>query len=191
MAAPMNSSEYQNVVTAIRKCVAVKNGYSYTRHTPGKQLFSFSVYARHPAYRLEIVYDTSLYIVGYIIDNHGYKFRDNPAGNFTTEAGIRITNHSTLDVKNVYTDGFRSASQDINVIEIDRILKDLTKSLSPGNNVKFSHNDHQKLFVAFAEAVRFGDILRDIVRGVALTGLTTRLNWNARSSANDPSVAVA
>lgn len=185
----MNSTQYQNMITAIRRQVTVRDGHVYTRQQPGRQTFTFDLHTYVPDCDMEFVYDTSMYIIGYIIGNHGYRFQ-NVSANFSTEGGAAITGYSGLDVPNNYTDTFRNATQNISVLDLERILSDLRNALRPGDNVSFPRNSHQKLFVGFAEAVRFGDILRDILQDTPLNGLNNRLDWNARSSRNDPAVAV-
>ncbi len=192
----MNPIQYQNIISMIRIMLtdgiynAETSHFDYSRRkSNGEKIRSFNIHNYLPDFRLEIVYDTSsLYIIGYIIDNHGFRFR-NCTDAFRTESGAAITQYSTLDVGNDYTDAYRSKSHTISVDELNAILKKLS-GLKPGNNVQFDREKHQHMFVGFAEAVRFADILRDIVQGTSLVDLKTRLDWNKRSNASDKLVMV-
>jgi hypothetical protein len=184
----MDSAQYQKIISAIRERVTLRNGHTFRRQAPGP-ILAFNLQNHLPGLQLEIVYDTSLYILGYIVNNHGYRFR-NVQDAFTSESGIAVGQYSQLHVSNDYDADYRGRSHRITVWTLADALAALTH-LQPGNNVRFPPNSHQDIFVGFAEAVRFGDVLRDIVQQVTLTNLDTRLDWTVRlGNPADKAVAV-
>ncbi|WP_413991704.1 hypothetical protein ACMDCR_06310 [Labrys okinawensis] len=192
----MDSYQYQSILTHIRNKVARKvanNTYQKRPATQNTETYAVNLHTFLPERPIQIVYDRSFYINGYIVNNHGYRYFGLTTA-FRTEDNVPINNYTSFAARYEYRDGFRTSPQMITPDILNSILGRIGR-LTPGNNVRLGNEaadalDHQRMFVGFAEAVRFGDIISDIICERPLTQLQTRLDWQNRTNDGDGAVAV-
>jgi hypothetical protein len=162
----MKANAYKRLIRAARAalCQSTASGYK-PRAQPAYAWFTVT---SEGGCSVDIRYRSAdLYIMGFKVGNSGCRFED--ADNYII-AGGTVT---SLELVAAYPPATRLTAQTITLADVEAVINSLYGRIT-------SLNENQKLtmLVAFAEAIRFEDVMNAVIKSEAID--MARLDWARR-----------